>query len=89
MIPLMLVRKLDITRKLRKNRVQNNDESKQFKKWKIFNLAINDLRSGDTITQLLAGGFINIEYSDCIINPGVQYLDKPRIRKIMSFFSNY
>lgn len=85
LIPLMVTIELAIARKLRKNRSQNNDKSKQFTKWKIFHFAIGNLSGGDVITQYLYGEYIDIEHTDCIVKQGVQYLDNPRLRKIVSF----
>lgn len=85
LIALMLAIELAIVRKLKKNRSQNNEKSKQFTKWKIFNFAVGNLRGGDIITQVLDGNYIDVEYTECFIKPGVRYLDNPRLRKIVSF----
>jgi len=85
LIPLMLAIQLIIARKLKKNRSQNNDKSKQFTKWKIFNFAVGNFRGGHEITQFLEDYYIDVEHTDCIIKPGVQYLDNPRLRKIVKY----
>ena len=67
----------------KKNRSHNTDKLKQFVKWKIFNFAIGNVRGGDIITQFLVGNYIDVKHTDCIIKPGVQYLDDPKLRKIV------
>lgn len=85
LIPLMLAIELAIARKLKKNRSQNNDKSKQFKKWKIFYFAMGRLRGGNEITQFLDDYYLDVKHLDCILKPGIQYLDNARLRKIVNY----
>lgn len=87
----MLAIELAIVRKLKKNwsQNQNNDKSKQFTKWKIFNFAIANLRGGNEIAQFLVGNYIDVQHPECILKPGVRYLDNPRLRKIVNYLFHH
>ena len=65
--------------------IDNNDKSKEFTKWKIFNFAVGNLRGGNKITQLLEDSYLDIEHTSCIINLGFQYVDNSRLRKIVNY----
>ena len=86
LIPLMLAIELAIARKLKKkNRSQNNEKSKQATKWKIFYFAIGRLRGGNEITQFLEDYYLDVEHPDCILKPGIQFVDNARLRKIVNY----
>src|SRR6056300_351024 len=85
LIPLMLAIELAIAQKLKKNRSQNNDKSKEFTKWKIFYFAMGRLRGGNEITQFLEDNYLDVKHLDCIVRPGIQYLNNARLRKIINY----
>src|SRR5210317_53792 len=85
LIPLMLAIEIAIARKLKKNWSQNNDKSKQFTKRKIFYFAIGRLRGGNEITQLLEDYYLDVKHLDCILKPGIQYVNNARLRKIVNY----
>jgi len=94
LIPLILTVEIIIVVKLRNKRAQKHIKAEKLKKelrrWKIFHLANSNIfnsifiRGGHELVKILADGFVEVNYENCIIDKGVQFLDNEWLRKLLT-----
>nr|YP_009029040.1 hypothetical protein [Cylindrotheca closterium]AGH28579.1 hypothetical protein [Cylindrotheca closterium] len=91
LLPLIISIEIAIVVKIRKNRAQQDLESKKLKKdfvrWKIFNVAIENIfnsiyiRGGHETT--IIDDFVHVSHENCLVPQGVQFLDNEWLCKLL------
>ena len=93
LIPLILSIEIAIVVKIRKNRAQKHLESeklkKDFRRWKIFNIALGNIFSSIFVrgeheeVKIIADGVVEVPHENCIVPKGVQFLDNEWLRNLL------
>ena len=93
LIPLIISIEIAIVVRVRKNRAQQDLKleklKKDFRRWKIFNVAIENIfttlfiRGGEDTVKIVYDNFMQVSHENCILPKGLQFLDNEWLRKLL------